>query len=95
MTVDTKTQEVWTFATPDAGAVSGSVQGIPLYDNNIIIITLMPLCTKTSCLACIYVCTQLNLPNVKVNPLPKVVTVNSLDNYKPSKVYTHIVCSFN
>ena len=41
MTVDTKPQEASTLTTPDTGAVSGSAQG-----NNVI--TLMPLCTKTS-----------------------------------------------
>ena len=30
MTVDNKTQVASTFATPDAGAISGSAQGIPL-----------------------------------------------------------------
>ena len=31
MTVDTKTQGASTTATPDAGAVSGSIQGIFLF----------------------------------------------------------------
>ena len=39
-------------------------------------------------LSCIYACTQLNLQNVKENPSEKV---NSLGNYKPSKVYTHVL----
>ena len=42
MTVDTKTQMALTAATPDA--ISGSAQGIFLYNN---VSTSMPLCTKT------------------------------------------------
>ena len=76
MTVDTKTQVASITATPDA-----SIKFLGNYGCHCV--------PKILFSSCIYAYIQLNLQNLKMNPLQKVITMNSLGHYKPSKVYTY------